>query len=356
MFRAGVSEAPTRAGPALVHTGGVRPLLAAAAWLGLAACAELGVIHDGTSISVGRPSDGALRDGKRLPDRGEGFMTRDVWRTRGNRYGTDEMLDLITGIGRQLARTGSTRLVVADLSSKRGGAAKQWHRSHQSGRDVDLVYFMRDKDGKPFEADAMRVFDREGRATDGSGITVDIPRMWELVKALITAPEADVQWTFLYAPIAQKILDHAQQLGEPDALIARARMTLKQPGDSAPHNDHMHVRIYCSPRDRAFGCVDIGPRELLAEREAERREGRDLASRIAALAFDVPVSTATLDEPSVAVCTPAPPADPVGVCRAPEGAAAHVTTTAAAPMAEPSGNALLRLLRSGFHPLVLRRR
>ena len=30
--------------------------------------------------------------GKRLPDSGEGFTTRAVWKTRGNRYGTDELL------------------------------------------------------------------------------------------------------------------------------------------------------------------------------------------------------------------------------------------------------------------------
>ena len=46
----------------------------------------------------------------------------------------------------------------------------------------------------------------------------------------------------------------------------------KQPGDSAPHNDHLHVRIYCPIEDRQFGCVDRGRLELLAEREAERRQ------------------------------------------------------------------------------------
>jgi hypothetical protein len=29
------------------------------------------------------------------------------------------------------------------------------------------------------------------------------------------------------------------------------------------------VRVYCSAADRAYGCADIGPMELLAEREAE---------------------------------------------------------------------------------------
>jgi penicillin-insensitive murein endopeptidase len=254
------------------------------ALLALAGCAELGVISDGSSISVGRPSGGRLIDGRRLPDRGEGFTTQETWRQRGNRYGTDELLDLITGVGRRMtAHFRDVRLVVADLSGDGGGESRRWHRSHQSGRDVDLVYYMRGPDGKPFEADAMRVFDRNGDAVDKSGITVDVPRTWLLVKELVTAHEATVQWVFMYEPIATKVLEHAVARGEPEELIARARLTLKQPGDSAPHNDHMHVRVYCAERDRAFGCVDFGPTELLALREAERQQNGDIATVVAAL-------------------------------------------------------------------------
>ena len=257
---------------------------AALVLLALAGCAELGVITDGSSISMGRPSGGLLVDGSRLPDHGEGFTTRDTWRTRGNRYGTDEMLDLITGVGRRMARqfTGA-RLVVADLSTAGGGAARKWHRSHQNGRDVDLVYYMRDADGKPLEADAMRVFDRTGKAVDGSGITVDVPRTWLLVRELTLATEATVQWVFIYEPIAQKLLEHAAAVGELVDMIARVRLALKQPGDSAPHNDHMHVRVYCSPRDRAYGCVDVGPTELLALRAAELEHADQASAIVAAL-------------------------------------------------------------------------
>jgi penicillin-insensitive murein endopeptidase len=274
-----------------MHTDPVR-LACAAVLLAVATggCAELGptVIGDGTSVSVGKPSGGYLVDAKRLPDSGDGFKTQEVWRTRNNRYGTDELLDLIVGVGRRMAtQVTDVKLVVADLSSERGGAARAWHRSHQSGRDVDLVYYMRGADGKPWEADAMRVFDANARAKDGSGITVDVPRMWLVVKALITAPEARVQWIFMYEPIAAKVIEQATKLGEPEALIARARKTLKQPGDSARHDDHFHVRVYCSDRDREFGCVDIGPMELYAEREAEARSnaelGRPLPTAIATL-------------------------------------------------------------------------
>ncbi|MBA3464014.1 MAG: penicillin-insensitive murein endopeptidase [Deltaproteobacteria bacterium] len=259
---------------------------AAALALAVAGCAELGAsaMGDGTSVSVGRPSNGYIRNAKKLPDSGDGFRTQAVWKERNNRYGTDELLDLITGVGRRMSmRFTDVKLVVADLSGNGGGESRKWHRSHQSGRDVDLVYYMRAPDGASFEADAMRVFGIDGKAKDGSGYSVDVPRTWQLVKNLVTAPEARVQWVFMYEPIAQMLLAHAVATGEAEALIARARKAMKQPGDSAPHNDHMHVRIYCSDRDRMFGCADIGPMELYAEYQAEAEQVGKLPPVIASL-------------------------------------------------------------------------
>jgi penicillin-insensitive murein endopeptidase len=249
----------------------------------LAGCVELGVVSDGTSISIGKPSRGYLLDGVRLPDRGEGFITRDVWRSRDNRYGTDELVDLVTAVARRMrAQVRDVKLVVADLSGKGGGERVAFHRSHQTGRDVDLLYYMRDASGQAFEPDAMHVFNARARAVDGSGITIDIPRTWALVKELITAPEAAVQWVFMYEPIARRLIEYAEKIGEPPALIARARKTCRQPGDSARHDDHMHVRVYCSAADRAYGCADIGPLELLAEREAEPSPISELLAAVTA--------------------------------------------------------------------------
>jgi len=236
----------------------------------LTGCVELGVISDGTSISVGRPSDGWIIAPVRLPDQGPGFTTRDVWRTRNQRYGTDELIDLVVAVsGRMRTKVRDVRIVIADLSGPGGGEARMWHRSHQSGRDVDLLPYMRDPEGRPYEPDAMHVFDANGVATDGSGITLDVPRTWKLVRELLTAPEATVQWVFMYQPLADKLIAHAEQIQEPEALISKARRALKQPGDSARHDDHMHVRVYCSTADKIQGCLDIGPMDLLVEREHE---------------------------------------------------------------------------------------
>lgn len=236
-------------------------------------CAELGVVTDGSSISYGKPNGGYLIDGRKLPDKGDGYTTREVWEQRGNRYGTDELVSLVKGVAKRMhKKVRDVRLIVADLSSTSGGAAHAFHRSHQNGRDADLLYYMRDAEGKPFEADAMHVFNARGVAADGTGISVDIPRTWLLVKELLTADEAYVQYIFMYRPIVETMLEYAVANHEAPELIARAQKACKQPGDSAPHNDHMHVRVYCAATDRQFGCQDIGPLELLAEREAEQQK------------------------------------------------------------------------------------
>jgi penicillin-insensitive murein endopeptidase len=268
----------------------------------LAGCVEWGVVSDGSSISVGKPNRGYLIDGVRLPDHGDGYTTREVWLQRANRYGTDELIDLVTGVARRMsAQVKDVKLVVADLSGRGGGAngSSAFHRSHQSGRDADLLYYMRDAAGKPFEPDGMHAFNWRGVATDRTGITIDVPRTWLLVKELIEAPEAPVQFIFIYEPIAQLLIDEAKRRGEPEAVIARARRTLRQPGDSARHDDHMHVRVYCAREDRAYGCVDIGPMDLLAEREAET--SRLLAKIGAAVASDGEQATAQAAEPGSAL-------------------------------------------------------
>jgi penicillin-insensitive murein endopeptidase len=303
----------------------------------LAGCAELGVVSDGTSISVGKPSKGYLIDGVRLPDRGEGFLTREVWRTRGNRFGTDELVDLVTGVARRMAgHVHDVKLVVADLSGQGGGERAQFHRSHQSGRDVDLLYYMLDASGQPFEPDAMHVFNAAARATDGTGLTVDVPRTWMLVKELITAPEAPVQWVFMYEPLARRLIAYAEQIGEPEALVARARKTLKQPGDSARHDDHLHVRVYCSPADKAYGCIDLGPMELLAERQAEPSPADEVLSALTSAPASVSGGAA----------------DPEVACPAPSAARAPAMSAAAAAITAPQS--LGRLLRTRTDRMYLR--
>jgi penicillin-insensitive murein endopeptidase len=220
-------------------------------------CAQLGVVSDGTSVSVGRTNSGTMIDPARIPDEGDGFWAPPTWKQRGARYGVDELVDLIASVGRKVsAQFPGSRVGVGDLSRGRGGGA-EFHRSHQSGRDVDLVLFYTDLAGKPVVNDTMHVFGPDGVGV-GAPVKLDVDRTWAVIRGLVTSPEAEVQRIFFYEPLALLVLDHARAIGEPELIVERARAVLRQPGDSAKHDDHMHVRIFCPADDLAYGCIDAG--------------------------------------------------------------------------------------------------
>jgi penicillin-insensitive murein endopeptidase len=54
-------------------------------------------------------------------------------------------------------------------------------------------------------------------------------------------------------------MDYARARGEPLELQHRAQTVMLQPGDSLPHDDHLHVRIACSPEETPSGCSGGGP-------------------------------------------------------------------------------------------------
>jgi len=161
---------------------------------------------------------------------------------------------------------------VGDLS-RRGGGASVEHKSHQSGRDVDVFYFAVDRDGRSVRpGDTMLRFNAEGRAVRWSpahGVRApargvppyrfDARRNWAFVRALLTDSDAEVQWIFVERGLGALLIRHAAESGEDPALLARAAFVMHQPSDAEAHDDHMHVRLYCDPADRGFGCADRGP-------------------------------------------------------------------------------------------------
>lgn len=216
-------------------------------------------------MAVGVSSQGALRNGVKLPLEGDGYVVPARWRQRGNNWGTEELVEIVVRAARRVEREfpGAT-LGVADLSPP-GGGGSEWHRSHQNGLDADLMFY--DNRGTP--PNTMLYFNPDGTskpplAEDPDAIAagprrIDIKREWALVKALLTDPHVEVQFLFVYEPLRQRLLRHAAELGEPQMLIDQAAATLRQPAGAAPHDDHLHLRIYCPRSDRELGCVDREP-------------------------------------------------------------------------------------------------
>jgi penicillin-insensitive murein endopeptidase len=256
-------------------------------------CIGPGLLTDGSSVSFGTTSTGALRNGTTLPLRGDGYVVPKRWRERKRNYGTDEIVELLVRAARRVSyQHRGSLLGVADLSPRGGGPTPE-HRSHRSGRDADLILYYTDLDGKPVRPDEMVNFDDKGLSvqpaslptslptmgtaqptaapsaaslpTDGPPVPtaprkLDLDRNWALVRALVLDPKVSVQWIFLGRPIAKLLLTHARRSREPAYIIERAATVMQH---AHSHMDHIHVRVFCAPSDRGLGCVDRGPSRWL---------------------------------------------------------------------------------------------
>jgi penicillin-insensitive murein endopeptidase len=221
------------------------------------------------SLSCGAVNRGALSSARAIADEGWGYVAPEPWRVRGLRFGTDELVSLIERAGAAvLKRHAGAPLAVADLSAEHGGPVAR-HRSHQSGRDVDLVYYAIDRAGDSLPNDGhMALFGVDGRATSADSPApaaqiaerfFDLGRNWALVQALATDADVRVERIFVSPRIRDWLFAYAAASRVPDEVRARVRQVISTPVGVEAHNDHMHVRIACSADDAAAGACSEEP-------------------------------------------------------------------------------------------------
>ncbi|HVZ71361.1 MAG TPA: penicillin-insensitive murein endopeptidase [Polyangia bacterium] len=247
--------------------------LLACALAGAGCAGPLAALDEAHSASIGASGDGTLRHPVALPVDGDGYTVPARWRVRQSNFATTEVVGAIARAARAVERElpGGTA-AVGDLSRRAGGASVE-HKSHQSGRDADIFFYAVDVAGRPVRpGEAMFHFGEDGRALRWSPargapapaapvpvVRFDAARNWAFVRALLTDEDVEVQWIFIQHALAASLLEAATAEGEDPALVARAAVILHEPTDSEPHDDHAHVRFYCSALDRAYGCADRGP-------------------------------------------------------------------------------------------------
>jgi penicillin-insensitive murein endopeptidase len=183
------------------------------------------------SMSVGLTSRGALVNGVKMPD-------GEQWEIIGGgaAWGTQETVDfLIKAIGRVNEQfPGSDKMRIGHLSAKRGGSLSP-HKSHQSGRDVDVSYY--------YKQDAK--FRWYQRAHLGN---LDAARTWTFVRALLT--DTDVQYIFINTSIQKILREHAEAIGEDVAWLDDVFQYKSKTGrwpiirHAHGHDTHIHVRFY----------------------------------------------------------------------------------------------------------------
>lgn len=264
-------------------------LAAAAPLLLLAACVGTPTpLAPSIRGSIGLPHEGMITDAEALPRKGEGYRRL---RDNGVAWGNPRLVAAIESAAREVSRARpGVDLMVGDLSARFGGGASG-HRSHRTGRDADLLLYALTPDGRPVLSPGFPRFGSDGladvsapagapagegsspggkrapppprasRGGSGKGVflRLDVEREWLLVKALVSSPEANVQWLFLARWLEALVIEYARARGEDPELVWYAESVLLQPGDSAAHDDHLHLRIACTPDEAVAGCLGGGP-------------------------------------------------------------------------------------------------
>ena len=213
------------------------------------------------SVALGRTNHGTLRHARDVLALGAPLRLLPKTVPRDLRYTTDELATALAGAAARVAAEfpGSV-LSLGNLSARAGGPIP-FSVSHQNGLDADVAFYVRDAAGAPALPPDYLHFGADLRSRDhGGGWRFDTPRTWAFVRALLSDPTVDVQWLFVSTALRAVLLARARSSGAPPALLARAARVLHQPGDAPPHDDHLHVRIYCPAGDRPLGCEDRGPR------------------------------------------------------------------------------------------------
>lgn len=179
------------------------------------------------SMSLGLPNRGMLFNAVEFPE-------SPLWKRADpvHSWGTRESVEFIEyGIKKVNEQfPGSPALFVGDFSAHGGGRLRP-HKSHQSGRDVDVGYYYLDEAVWYRRADAKNL---------------DRARTWALLKALIT--HSPVEYVFMDFRIQPLLKEYALAQGEDPEWLTRVFGGTSKVGDPIVrhrpgHATHFHVRF-----------------------------------------------------------------------------------------------------------------
>jgi len=194
--------------------------------------------------SIGSPTDGHLEGGARLAD-APYLRIVPAYSSGDNRWGLEPLVGLIDGAAKTVRKQYPDAVLSVGHLSRKGGGDLERHASHESGRDADIGFYVKNHVGKPIYADHFVAFKGDGTATSWPGARFDDARNWALVAALVGDGRAHITHIFVTTELRQRLLDYAARIGAPPGLRSRAAEVMAQPKGALPHDDHFHVRIAC---------------------------------------------------------------------------------------------------------------
>jgi murein endopeptidase len=191
------------------------------------------------SESIGLPHAGEIKGAMPLPNGPGRRITAERWKT----WGT---VHTVRALDRVLRSWASEHpdwpdVLVGNLSARFGGALEP-HKSHQSGRDVDLGYIAKNHS-------------RDLRWQKMNASNLDSEKTWALLKAL--KRDTNVEVIYMDRTIQRLLLKHAQrtntlrrdQLSKWLEVAPGARRGSTLIRHVPQHQDHFHVRFACTPSE-----------------------------------------------------------------------------------------------------------
>jgi len=194
------------------------------------------------SLSIGNANRGSLYNAVTMP-------ASPHWRLvdPDRSWATQETVDALSLAIDSVVREfpSAPVLSLGDMSKQRGGYFRP-HRSHQSGRDVDVGYYYVEGPAWYKTADAT---------------TLDRKLTWSLVKALLT--QGSVEYLFMDNSVQALLEEYALSV-EPDRawvgeLFHPPAKTESVVRHAPGHKTHMHVRFFsdqaCETSRRTYGLL-----------------------------------------------------------------------------------------------------
>jgi penicillin-insensitive murein DD-endopeptidase len=214
------------------------PVASAVAW------GEILEPAPGTPNAIGSYTAGCVQGAIPLPTEGRGYQVMRPQRRRF--FGHPLLVRYLQELGAATQQKGLGMLLIGDLGQPRGGPMPFGHRSHQSGLDVDIWFWLPD-DGMP-----LSVADRESVGAPSmltaGGRALDVqhwsPRQAE---ALRLAIGFDMVARVFVNPLIKRAM----------CAQFRGASWLQKLRPWWGHDDHFHVRLRCPAGQTA--CQDQDP-------------------------------------------------------------------------------------------------
>ncbi len=196
---------------------------------------ELRLWVDGSTLEEFAPGDedrGKLKGGLLLPQGKHYFLKTPsyAWGTAGT------IKAILAAVSRYKQRSsGGPKVHFGDIS-RRGGGPLRGHRSHQTGRDIDVGYVLRGE-----RAD-------ETKFVSAGKSNLDVSRTWALVKAFIDTNQ--IRYIFVDYGIQELLYEHARKRGSSEETLDELFQFPRGRGRHhgiirhwKGHRNHFHVRF-----------------------------------------------------------------------------------------------------------------